>query len=58
MTLSYTSWVVNHGRRQTFSLGGGAKGGQGAGHVGVDISHGRALDECMDNNWGEAAGEG
>ena len=23
---------------------------------GTDISHGRALDECMDDNWGAAGG--
>ena len=42
------------------SVMGGARlfllGGQGAGHVGADISHGRALDGCMDDNWGGAAG--
>ena len=24
---------------------------QGAGHVGAEISHGRALDEYIENNW-------
>ena len=39
-----------------FPRGGG--GGQEAGHVGADISHGRALDGCMDDNWGAAGGGG
>ena len=30
--------------------------GQGAGYGGADIGHGRALDECMDDNWGAAGG--
>ena len=46
----------NHGRRQTFCPGEAKGGGQGAGHVGADISHGRAFDECMDDNWGAAGG--
>ena len=31
-------------------------GGQGAGHVGADISYGRALDECMDDKLGGSWG--
>ena len=46
----------HQGRRQTFSPGGGG-GGQGAGHVGADISHGRALNGCMDDNWGGEGGK-
>ena len=34
-----------------FSWGRG-KGGRGAGLVGADISHGKALDGCMDDDWG------
>ena len=34
---------------------GGVQRGQGAGHVGADISHGRAIDGCMDDNWGEGS---
>ena len=40
------------GGARLFLLGGQRGGGQGAGHVGADISHGRALDGCMDDNWG------
>ena len=39
------------GGARLFLLGGG----QGAGHVGADISHGRALDGCMDDNCRGAA---
>ena len=44
-----------HGWCQTFSPGG-QEGGQGAGLVGADISHRRALHECMDDNWGGQLG--
>ena len=36
------------GGARLFLLGGGG-GGRARG---ADISHGRALDECMDDNWG------
>ena len=44
------------GGASRFLLGGGQRRGQGAGHVGADISHGRAFDGCMDDNWGEQLG--
>ena len=49
--ISVYVFIATHGRRQTFLLGG-----QGAGHVGADTSHGRALDGCMDDNWGGGGG--
>ena len=49
---------LTHGRRQTFSPRGAKGGGQGAGHGrGANISNGRALDECMDDNWGGGGGK-
>ena len=53
-----TKWLMRKfirltgmGGARLFLLGGkGAR--QGAGHVGADISHGRALGERMDDNWG------
>ena len=35
---------------------GGGQGGARGRACGADIRHGRALDECMDNNWGQLAG--
>ena len=50
-TQSVNDQIIPMGGARLFLLGGGG-GKEGAGHVGADINHGRALDECMDNNWG------
>ena len=56
VSLLIASICSEHGRRQTFSPGGGGKGGQGVGRVGADISNGRALK--LMNAWTITEGEG